>query len=309
MVWPAIIGGLIGAGGSLLGGLMSSNSAQRGQDMQAEMAERNIALQREFAQNGIRWKAEDARQAGIHPAFAMGASTQSFSPVSINPVQDDSASHFARAGQDIGRAVTAGMTSSERTDQTFQKMARVLQMDRMNLENELLRSQISRSNAALNPPMPTYGQSSPGGGNTGDVILNKNLGVYETKPHEITTALPGNAATAAGPAGPQVKWNIGPNGALQPFPPKELGVEDEFGAPLMARWLITQSYQRPPEAVWKQAFPGATGVNWSTRALGWEPTYPDPNYRHPSTYRPTQGIRNGQYVRGPVVTVPMPRFQ
>lgn len=41
----------------------------------------NIRHQREFAQKGIRWRVSDAKKAGIHPLYALGASTPSFSPV------------------------------------------------------------------------------------------------------------------------------------------------------------------------------------------------------------------------------------
>lgn len=37
---------------------------------------KNRNFQREFAQNGISWKVADAKRAGIHPLYALGASTQ-----------------------------------------------------------------------------------------------------------------------------------------------------------------------------------------------------------------------------------------
>ena len=40
----------------------------------------NAQLQREFAQNQIQWRVADAKKAGLHPLFAMGASTQPASP-------------------------------------------------------------------------------------------------------------------------------------------------------------------------------------------------------------------------------------
>ncbi len=41
---------------------------------------KNIAYQKEFAQSGIQWRTDDARAAGVHPLFAMGANTTSFQP-------------------------------------------------------------------------------------------------------------------------------------------------------------------------------------------------------------------------------------
>jgi len=229
--------------------------------------------------------------------------------VSVSPSMPDT-SGYAQAGQHLGRAVQAGITSLERQDQAMSRTAAALQLNRMGLENELLAAQIGRIQAnQMGPPMPGYGQSSPGGGNTGDVINHPATGAHIMKPNEITTSIPGNQAHTAGPAMSQNQWAVGPNGSLQPFPPKDLKVEDEFGAPLMARWLATQSYYRPPEAVWRQAFPGATGVRWDTLSLGWVPTYDRNQFvRSDRSMNPYRVGRHGDFVRsGRTVTVPMPR--
>ena len=57
---------VIGAVGSILGGKISS-------DAESSSASQNIVMQKEFAQKGIRWKVEDAKQAGIHPLYALGS--------------------------------------------------------------------------------------------------------------------------------------------------------------------------------------------------------------------------------------------
>lgn len=300
------IGGIIGGIGSVVGGITGSNAAQANNEAQLKIAADNIALQKEFAQNGIRWKVADAQAAGLHPLAAMGASTTSFTPVSATFQQPDNSwigkagAQFGQAGQDISRAIKATQTADERMDST----ARVLQLNRMGLENELLRAQINKTNQ-VGPPMPSLGGSSPGGGYSGDVSTTA-LGNYETKPHEVTTVLPGNQATAAGPAGPQVKWALGTNGALQPFPPKDLGTEDEFGAPLMFRWLTTQAWNKPDERVWRQAFPKAVDVTWDTLSLGWKPVYkglPNQDYeslKSRGLLRPVTGRPGmGDYMRLP----------
>lgn len=45
-------------------------------------AQRNEDLQREFAQMGIRWRVEDAKAAGLHPLYALGAQ-----PIPVTPTQ------------------------------------------------------------------------------------------------------------------------------------------------------------------------------------------------------------------------------
>lgn len=58
---------------SIAGGLLGKKS-------QEDANERNYQMQKEFAQNSIRWKVADARAAGVHPLFALGASTNAASP-------------------------------------------------------------------------------------------------------------------------------------------------------------------------------------------------------------------------------------
>lgn len=112
---PITTGALIGAGGNLLGGLMGSSDAAK-----------NRAMQKEFAKNGIRWRVEDAKAAGLHPLYALGANLPSYSPV-----QSEAPAQLAEMGQNIGRAVQATQTAKER--------------ERTQLELDLLRSQVDES--------------------------------------------------------------------------------------------------------------------------------------------------------------------
>lgn len=128
-----ILGSLISAGASILGGVLGRNSANDALDQQ-----------REFAKHGIRWKVEDAKAAGIHPLFALGAPPTPFSM----PVGNDFGAGIAAAGQDIGRAIDARRTAPERT----QARIDALSVERAQLENDLLRSQISKINQAGHPP-------------------------------------------------------------------------------------------------------------------------------------------------------------
>ena len=134
-----MLGALIPAAASLIGGFM-------GQKSQEKQAAQNIALQKEFAQSGIQWKVEDAKKAGIHPLYALGANTTSFAPVSIgSPLAEG----INQAGQHIGRAVNATATPTQRS-------VAYMQLERMGLENELIRAQIAseraRTNQAGMPP-------------------------------------------------------------------------------------------------------------------------------------------------------------
>lgn len=163
MVWPAVIGAAAAIGGGLL-----SNRANK------QIASQNVAMQREFAQQGVRWKVEDAKAAGIHPLYALGASTAQFQPIAV---QDSMGPALANAGQDISRAMYATQTAQERRDaeatafmqaQVAASDARVLRagqerraeeahavnLQGQQLQNELLASQIARLRATPNPPFP-----------------------------------------------------------------------------------------------------------------------------------------------------------
>lgn len=144
MIPPLIAAGAIGAGANLLGGWLSSNAAQ---DARAQ----NAMMQTVFAKNGIQWRVEDAKKAGIHPLYALGASTSSFAPSSVG---DTFGASVANAGQDISRAITATQTQEERNNSTVQAV-QMLQLERGGLQNELLRLQIRKAEQSLNPPLPS----------------------------------------------------------------------------------------------------------------------------------------------------------
>lgn len=136
---------ILGAIGGLVGSLIDGNKAEKAAEKQAQ-------LQREFAQNGIRWKVADAAAAGIHPLYALGANTVSYSPVSVG-------TDFASVGQNLGRAIDAGRTGVEKGN-AFEKTVQALTIQKMGLENDLLASNLRTINQPGHPP------TRPGGGTT-----------------------------------------------------------------------------------------------------------------------------------------------
>lgn len=155
-----MIGELISAGANLLGGWLSGNR-------QDAAAEKQAALQREFAQNGIQWKVNDANKAGINPYYALGASTASYSPVSIG--DGGIGKGLSDASQDIGRAVTATSTARERED-SFTVASKALALKKGALENDLLAAQVAKLKGQIGPPMPALNGRTvlPGQGVTVD---------------------------------------------------------------------------------------------------------------------------------------------
>lgn len=210
-----MLGALIGAGSKLLGGLMSHRQA-----------ERNIDLQREFATTGIQRRAEDAAKAGISKLYALGANTQSFSPVAVGGMGGG----IAEAGQDIGRAIDATANPAARGGKLATQLA-TEQIKGVQLDNQLKQAELlSKSNLANQPGQPP-------------AILDN-----ETVP---MVAGQGNAAIKLqkriAPAGytPQKSFGVSPEidmyrtkYGFSPEVPSELGEAQESQPLAAAQWFM-----------------------------------------------------------------------
>lgn len=217
-----MLGSIISGIGSVIGGLFGKDSQ-----------EDQIAAQKEFAQKGIRWRVEDAKQAGIHPLYALGAQTHAFSPVSVGSPLGEG---IAAAGQEFGRAISAKSTQGERVFAT--KMA-TLQLQRGELENQLLASQIARMNgpAALPPPMPGTAsidtatpQFIPGQAQSTVAPLPERFGgPIKEVPLERTATLPGKGYSEPG-AISDVGWVTTQRGGLVAVPSLDVKqrIEDQM---------------------------------------------------------------------------------
>lgn len=104
---------------------ISSEEAQRAQNREFAVAdqEKNIALQREFAQHGVRWRVEDARQAGIHPMYALSGGGAAFAP---NPIVMGGNVNYSRPspqfGEGLGKALLQ-MFSDAKKDEALASAA------------------------------------------------------------------------------------------------------------------------------------------------------------------------------------------
>lgn len=205
-MWEALAAAGISAGAKLLGGWLGNKSSDKAQQM-------NIAMQREFAQKGIRWRVADAKAAGIHPLYALGAQTHSFSPVAIGADY----SSIGEAGQDIGRAIAATSNQSQRVGQ-MQKILDGLTVERAGLENELLRSQIARLRQTPNPPMPVEQRYLTGLDGQGQAAVGA---LVTNKPMERTPGEPGQPSNEPG-AVTDVGWARTSSGGYYPVPSQDV---------------------------------------------------------------------------------------
>lgn len=108
---PSMMGPILGAAGigaasALGGGLLSSSSNKKA----ARRAER---FNREVLQNAVQWRVADAKRAGVHPLFALGAQvgTSGGNPQFIGEPLGPA---IAEAGQDISNALVRQQTGNQR---------------------------------------------------------------------------------------------------------------------------------------------------------------------------------------------------
>lgn len=189
----SVVGGAIGAVGSLIGG-----------HQQNKLAQEQMAMQKEFAQNGIRWKVADAKAAGLHPLAALGAQTFSYNPVAVGDSGISDA--MAQMGQGIDRAVAAKQTAEERAlEQGFVNKQRELDIRQKEKNIQLLDSEIYRNNSAayeslkrasMPPAMPSVfrkgfdGQGDAKPGNSTLDSLNQYAWVFDEKGRRKLTFSP-----------------------------------------------------------------------------------------------------------------------
>lgn len=203
-------GAAIAAGAQLIGGRRDNMEAEEARFVEANR-------QREFAQNSIIWRVQDAKQAGVHPLFALGASGASYTPSAIQVPS----SGIAEAGQTIGRAMMAQKTDMERDIESAQLDAARAAAARDFAHASYYDSLAARERQGVNPPLPLPGLSSPGvieGQSSGiDVVgeiprvqttsedIPGRYNVVKGKDAEVTSANEAIPYVTAGPADPGSK--------------------------------------------------------------------------------------------------------
>lgn len=132
------LGGLLSGVSNLVGGFLNRSSAQ-------SIAAQNIQEQMAMAEHGVTWRARDATRAqaetGINRLALLGVPTSSFS----NITGDSGAlgQGVANAGQDIGRAITAGNPQLRRQQELT---AQLLEARIANVNADTVRQQAEASN-------------------------------------------------------------------------------------------------------------------------------------------------------------------
>lgn len=144
-----MIGDLINAGARIVGGFMDRSAAKDANATRIALANQEYERQKEFAQMGVQWKVKDALAAGVHPLFAMGASTSSYAPQSIGVEKTGIGSALADMGQDVSRAVTAGSSGPVSAEIVKRN---VLQNEGLQLDNDIKRATLADQLKKLSAP-------------------------------------------------------------------------------------------------------------------------------------------------------------
>jgi len=237
MAAPIIAAG-IAAGAGLVGGILSNKAQRESADAinaeNARQANMNREMQEKFAQHGIRWKVEDAKAAGIHPLYALGASTHSFNPVgvgAVGPGADNVGPAIGQMGQDISRAVNSTKTEDEKTITSLQIAGLKADLQGKEIDNAVRAKALSNVGPS-SPSFPGSDNFIPGQGNSNR--QNKTL-VIE-KPLEKTVSQPGRLSQEAGWR-PDVSFARTDTG-LTPMVPESLSesLEDDIIGKLMWRF-------------------------------------------------------------------------
>jgi len=169
------------------------------------------------AKKSIRWRVRDAKKAGIHPLYALGA--PAFGPTqevggraeSLGAGLQGMGQAMRQQGQDLDRAAMAAQLNEDRA---AGKIADALQLEHLGLQNDLLRSQIARANSA---------QVGPGAAS-----MFPSAGGVKTSPVELGAAFPGDPAVEAGATTDRGYAFTGTGWAPQPSYDVKQRIEDMF---------------------------------------------------------------------------------
>lgn len=251
------------AAGGVLGGFLGGSEGDGGErDFRLDQ----MNLQREFAQNGVRWRVADAQAAGIHPLFALGAQMPGYQP--IQSIGDGGGTDWGSVGQNLSHAIDSTRTGKERVSARME----ALSLERGELQNELLRSQIARLNQQSTPPTPGSNYLVPGQTDSG-IVVDKPL--ERVGPHPMRTNQEPGAISDTG-------WARTGTG-LTPVPSKDVKerIEDMLIPQLMwslrNQLLPNVDYSKSREAMKPpfEALPsGATHWRWSYPKQEWQAHFP-----------------------------------
>jgi len=241
--------GFFDAIGGIVGGLLGKSAADN-----------QSGIQLSSLKSGIQWRVADAQKAGIHPLYALGAQIPTYQPVT----QPDYAAMGSTLGQNIDNEISKHYSASGKAAAVMTS----LQVERGQLENELLRQQIRNLKAPGMPPtLPSPSDVSviPGQGDAREAV--------RLTPNEIVAAAGGDPSRAAG-AIADSQLVRSPSGGYAIVPSKDVknSVEDMMvpeGLWSLRNIHILSSPRNKPPLEWLP--PYANTWKWNPLVQEWRP--------------------------------------
>lgn len=124
-----IIGGAIGAYGSIRSG-----------EEQAKASRKYAKLQKQFAKYGIRWKVQDAIAAGLHPLAALGVQTAMPGAISVG------VDRYEKAARSMGQGIASSIDRyAEREIARLSIDQEKARLKQLQLNNKLLQTEVDKS--------------------------------------------------------------------------------------------------------------------------------------------------------------------
>lgn len=183
---------------------------------------KNYEAQKEFAQSGLRWKVEDAKAAGIHPLFALGAPATQFAPSFIN---DSPSESLSRIGQSLQRAQNVTKTPSEKMIDWIKMEQEQEILKKLRLENIGLRRELktpSFPDVVVNRDFPSLDVGN---------ILDRMHGIDIIKEPARITKSDRHGTKEAGTIPGAVELKL-PGGRVTTVPPQDAqGLDETWFAP------------------------------------------------------------------------------
>lgn len=265
-MWQAALGAV----GSLASTFLGHSNAKQANQTAAANAARQEALQREFAQNGISWKVADAKRAGIHPLYALGAQTTSYSPVNVGSQSTDF-SGLASMGQNLGRAIDSTRDQAGKQAAALQTAFAQTQLEGAKLDNDIKRAKLASDLAvgrSTNPGIPLAGQVSQYDGQGNAITMDGPKVELETKRDVTDPREPSNVAGSS----PSVAWVKNPGGTYSVVMPSQLAESYESDWMGALDWqvrnrilpYVTTTPHKPPFSV-----PAGYEAYFSLSRNGW----------------------------------------
>lgn len=198
--------GLATAGGSVVGGVVSNLINQNQVENEATRNQFNLT-------HGISMRVKDAKRAGLHPLYALGAPAMTSSPITM---QDTIGPALIQAGQNIGNILSRQDDASDKLKTDLE-----LQLLRSNIEESDARAMLARSQASQNyaaniggmgvrPEVPNTNFIGPRIEGQMPMSMGVGEGIIEGKPSPQISTKVGNPSMVAGLGPTQEERTLAP---------------------------------------------------------------------------------------------------